>query len=618
MTKFNITFLFTLLLGGAMLQAQGTFFSEDFDGGLPSDWMAVEVVGNGMEGSNWQYTTTGPARLYTGLPGPIESTTASNGWMLFDSDINCSGAQDAYLITPAIDGSDKNVVFLEFESAYGTFNDEVSVLVTTDIDAPYEEWTEFILYPDIEANDTGGDANPDFISLNLSSAAAGEAVFYIAFRFHADATTTNGGNGSIGCGYHWQIDDIVVTDADPRPANDLMVNPFFAMAPNAIVPASQVGSFGFIADIENNGSTAQTGANLNVSITNDDTNTEVFSTDMAYPAFEVDQLIENIFFPESFTPVASPASYTGTYTITIDGQTDDVPENNTQTFNFEVSDTLFSKSAVPAGSIDLPDINYAWGNIYYVPNGAGYFARYMSFGYANPSVAEGESVTTFLLKWNGDLNGDGMANENEYDPAPVAFSAYTFTGNEADFEIITIPVDLDGEAIPLEDDTYYMVVASFEPSNGADLHPLVSIDDYAATQFIADSLGNGGYVGAYDPGLTHNYELRIWDIHPYVTLSISDNPNLTKTSHLLSEDNKIDIAPNPVSDELRLDLNLVTTAENLDIEIYDVMGRTIKKEQFTKVKTQSMAYDVRQWESGTYFLRVTTKEGIRTKRFVVK
>lgn len=620
MTKFNFTFLLAFLFCCGMLQAQGSFFSEDFDGGLPADWTAIEVVGDGGTASNWMHTTTGPGGAFA--TPPIASTTASNGWMIFDSDLNCSGAQDAYLVSPALDGSDKNVVFVEFESYYRSFNDAVSIQVTTDLSLPYTEWSEFLIYPTIGATDVAaGGANPDLVTINITSAAAGQPVFYVAFRFLADASTQNGGNGD-GCAYNWQIDDVAVTDADPRPANDLMVNSFFAIPPNFATPASQVESFGFMADIENGGSSAQTGANLNVTIENSSNSMEVFNTDLAYPEFAVDQLIENVFVPEAYTPAAETGVFSGAYTLTLDGQTDDVPENNTRTFDFVVTDTLFSKGNTPTTATRAAaDESYSWGNIYYVPNGAGYYARYMSFGYSNAADAAGESVTTFLFKWDGDTNEDGIANEDEYGAAPIAFNSYTFTGNEPANTIITLPVDLDGNAIELEDDSYYMVVTRFDTDVATELFQLATDDiDYFAMQFMSDSLGMPRYAGALDVGNTNEYSLTGFgfDIQPYVTLSVSDNPSLTKTSNILSAANRIEIAPNPVSDEFRLDLDFVSTAENVTIEIYDVMGRTLKTEQFTKLRTQSMTYDVRQWQSGTYFLRVTTEEGIRTKRVIVK
>ena len=615
MLRFKL-FTFLVLFSCSMSQmiGQGVFFSEDFDGGLPDDWTLLEVLGDMSASSNWVYTTTGPAGSFA--TDPLQSTTADNGWMIFDSDLNCSGGQDAWLISPMIDASDKNVVFLEFESYYRTFNDQSTIQVSSDM----VNWEEFIVFPGIAANDFGGGGdNPHQLTINITSAAAGRDTVYVAFRFLSDGTIQNGGNLD-GCGYNWQIDDVALTDADPRPANDLEITNFYAVAPNAKTPASQVGAFSFLADIQNVGSAPQTAANLTISITNDDTGNEVFSDQINYTDIEIDEVLENFFFDNSFTPDPSPATYTGSYVLEIDGVEDDIPDNNVENFFFEVTDTTFSKSLSSTTSVRPADSNsYTWGNVYYVPNGAEMYARYLSFGYSDASTIAGQSVTTYVYKWEGDTNESLEAEPEEYAEAPIAFNSYTFDGSE-DNQIITIPVDLDGESVLLEDDSYYIVAVEYQAEGTDEINMLASEEnDYTNAWFISDSLDMPTqWAGALDVGNTGSFSLVGFgfDIVPVVDLHIGTGP--TKTTNLLSEDNIIEVNPNPVDEILFLNMKLTKVAEQVELKVFDVVGKTVLSENYLNFQQGQSTFDVKDWQSGAYFLRVTTPQGMRTHKFIVK
>ncbi|HRF37688.1 MAG TPA: hypothetical protein PK198_02775, partial [Saprospiraceae bacterium] len=71
-----------------------------------------------------------------------------------------------------------------------------------------------------------------------------------------------------GWDYFWAIDDIELLNQDLSIQNDMQVNTFFARAPNAITPASQLEPFGFVADVKNNGRLTAASSTLTVSIKN--------------------------------------------------------------------------------------------------------------------------------------------------------------------------------------------------------------------------------------------------------------------------------------------------------------------------------------------------------------
>ncbi len=595
------------------LNAQDAFWSEDFSTGLSSGWNAIEVEGNGSASSNWTYTSTGPSGSFA--PDPIASTTAGNGWFVFDSDLNCTQTnQEAWLVSPRIDASGRANVFLAFETYYRSFDDRPTIEVSVDS----MTWVSYEVFPGITANEFGGDGeNPQNISIDISDVAAGESTFWIAFRFLSSADTPNGGSG-FGCAYAWQVDDVSLSDTDPRPANDMRISTnFFAIAPNAVTPASQVIPFGFLADIENNGSATQPSANLNISITNLDTNEEVFSDDSEYGEMMSDSLAENQAFPNVFTPSNALAAYEGTYTLT-PGNGDDNPVDNTVSFEFAVSDTTFAK-ALSATRVVAPaaDNSYSYGNCYYIADATNLYARNVSFAVGNAEELIGSSVSLLLYKWDGDLNEDGQANLDEYGNAPVAFNAYDFDGSESN-TLITVPVSIDDEGIALESDSYYFIVTQFDaPDAETNLFLLASEERNYNAMWFASTQGDGPiqYASVLDVGNTGDFSYVGfgWDIVPIMQLHVG---GLTATEQILSQANEIAIAPNPTSTQARLDIGL-ETAQEVQIQLFNMQGKRIYTQKLGKVQQHSLDLDVSDFAAGTYFVVVRAEEGIRTTKLVV-
>ncbi|MEM8525736.1 MAG: T9SS type A sorting domain-containing protein [Bacteroidota bacterium] len=184
---------------------QETILTESFNGGLPNGWTAEERQGDGQATANWFWTNSGPSGDFA--VEPINSTSADNGWMLFDSDLNCSQQnQEAWLVSPELDASNLTSVSLQFQTLYRSFNDRPTIEVSTDL----ENWTSFEVFPGVEANTFGSEDNPQIVNIDISSVAANQSTFFVAFRFLSDETTNNGGNLT-GCGYSWQMDDAVIT-----------------------------------------------------------------------------------------------------------------------------------------------------------------------------------------------------------------------------------------------------------------------------------------------------------------------------------------------------------------------------------------------------------------------
>lgn len=623
-----VTAIACLLMSGLSLSAQD-FFIEDFDGGIPDTWTNEVVQGNGEPSAAWVHTTAGPQGPVP--TAPLASTTADNGWVLFDSDLNCNsgGSQDAWLISPAIDASARASVWLTFETYYASFNDRPQIRVGTDLNN-LNSWQSIEVFPGIEANDfggpdPGGNINPVDMRFDLSEFAAGQSNFYFAFQFLADASTTNNGDPTvIACAYSWQIDDVVLTETDPRPANEMGIDPFFAIAPNAITPGSQVEPIAFLADISNNGSAVQSSSTLHLSIRDQD-NMIVYQDSVEYDEIAPDSTAENVIFPSEFTPPPSPNVYTGTYMLSYSGLEEDVlPENNTRSFVFAVSDTLFTKELGATTNIFAADSpNYSYGNVFYVENANDQYIRYVTFGVANADELVDRSVNILVYKWDGEQASPRFIEQDESDVVGVA--NYTFDGTENNV-LLHVPInDIIEGFVTLEDNTYYIPVISYLTNNEQDMALLASEgNDYFATVFLTDSLNRPRFASALNVNGSDDGALDIlgfgYDIVPLVRMSIGDDPpnDIVGIGDPIGlPSNAVNVFPTPASDVVQVSFDLIAEAQG-QITVVDVSGQQVLQRAYKQLFQNTVQIPVSDWPAGSYWMQVQTSEGNAVRRIVVQ
>lgn len=618
MIKF-FTRCFALLLlvtaGATYSFAQGVFFTETFNGGFPANWTSVVRLGNNQPSSAWTYTTDGAQGPFA--TADLASTTASNGWMIFDSDLNCNEGvgQDAWLISPAINASDKSRVFLSFETYYRRFLCRANVRVGTNLNN-LDSWATIDVFPGIANNAFGGgdaSVNPTIKTFNISQWAAGQSTVYFAFQFLSTSAVSS--SALIGCAYNWQVDDVTLTDQDLSVQHDMRVNPFFARAPNAVTPSSQREPFGFIADVQNLGAQTAQSSTLAVSIRNADNNV-IFTSSVNYGSIGPDSTAENVFFPNEFTPPATPGElYTGSYALTLNSATDENPANNTRTFQFAVSDTTFSKElGAGLGGFSATNNNsYSWGNIYFVPNGNGLAANSVSFAIGNATALAGRNITTLLYKWNGDTNGDDQVNPAEYGGAPLAFNSYEVAGTEQG--LITIPVDLDGSQIPLENNAHYMIAIQYATEDNVTMSTLATNQlDYTGMWFYSDSLGRARYASAFDPGNDGTYGL-LFTIVPVVRLNIGP---ITSTKEPALVAGSVSVFPNPANEEVKVAFNLESPSAEVELSIMDASGKVVRTERYQNLYRDQLTINTAQLPAGAYNVRIRTTQGVTVQRIVVQ
>ena len=618
MTK-NFTRLFIIVfafLYCATLNAQ--IFSEDFEGGLPNGWTASQVDGSPVTASsNWIYSTTGPQGMFP--IGAITSTTAGNGYMIFDSDLNCGdGEQDVWLISPSFDASGFDDVVVSFEHFYARFNDQIFLEVSIDGGAT---WEEFELYEELVNNDFAGagiNENPVISNTVISSVAANESDVIIAFRFFSTE----------GCAYSWQIDDVNVTDVNLTPLFDMRVNNnFFAIPQSIITPASQVDpiGIGFLCDVQNIGQLDASGVNLNINISSNSGGV-LHNQNMDYGTVPAGELDENRIFPERFVPPADEnVIFDAAYTISMDS-TDLAPANNQIAFQFAVSDSIFAKEFTlttdggPPGGNVTP---WTLANHFFVPNGDDYTCSSIVFSIGNGTESAGGLVNVYLYEWE-DVNDDGIAQSGERDGSfgglIVANTSYTIQSNDEDVQLVLENWNPSPDnQIRLKDDTHYILAVETSPPAGATEPVLLAgtgVWDYQAMTFLNDSLNTERYGSFWNTTeIGTNVDLNQVIFAPRIRMHI--NEVTVAVDNQLAVENIVNIFPNPVREELNLELDFVETFDEVKIKITDMAGKEILVRNLSNIDQQTSRINTNNLVQGTYTLQVITPKGVRTKRFVV-
>jgi hypothetical protein len=198
LSRFSIITIFLLSIHCSAAYSQSNVIWSD-NLSVPANWTIGNLAGNS---DNWVIGTTPPSGTFP-LP-VIASPTAANGFALFDSDLLCSGNQNAFFKTSQpIDLSGATNVLLVWKEHYQKYFDSTFVEVSLDNNI----WQGLALHTNL--NDNAVTTNPLTYNVDLSSL-AGFAQVWLRFRFYSN-TSVFGPTG--GCGYSWQIDDIVIYDS---------------------------------------------------------------------------------------------------------------------------------------------------------------------------------------------------------------------------------------------------------------------------------------------------------------------------------------------------------------------------------------------------------------------
>lgn len=340
------------------IKSAAPFWTEDFANGIPATWTNSPApwVYRGL--STNPGVTVGSQGAYSGNSSPIASLTASNGFIIFDSDYyDNNGVQGAMgsgmyptphngnLKTSSIDLSQYTDVTVRMHSYFRTFQGQA--FLNFYVNGVYNSRVE--VHADLDVNDA---TTTDAIALaRLPNGVAGNSDVQIEFQF--EGTTQSNVNGS---GYYfWMLDDIElletpahlmeVTDVVHGGWNSIPVTQGFSMD-YTFKPLiqSNANPYTFEMIIANIGSDSLTGAQMNIEVF-DDIQMSVFSSNSVPTTLA--QYDTSVFVAQQ---TYAPANM-GIYNMRFWGSSDSIPYTDTTYMQAIITDTVYGRDyGNPSGS----------------------------------------------------------------------------------------------------------------------------------------------------------------------------------------------------------------------------------------------------------------------------
>ncbi len=452
--------------------------------------------------------------------------------------------------------------------------------------------------------------------------------------------------------YWWIIDNIQVIE---RKDNDMRAQSnFYAIAPSAFMPVTQIDEVRFLVDVLNRGCDTQTNTMVNCTCIDETSGAVVFTEDLAYGSVDADSLAQNKEFLTRFTPPAGVVTtYTCTYTVSSD-EADQNEADNSQSFTFAVTDEMQfrkengrTRSLTPLASAFWEDTDVHWweiGNVFYATSSTGLdeeplYLTSVDFQVNNASVLGDQQVNAWLYAvTDNDFNGL-IDMEDPSEIKRLGVGIYNFTGFESPDTIIT--VNLEQWDVPedliVKANTHYFASIEFQPDI-LDLDMFIAASeeyDYSAAMYVTRSQDDDEITppsSTNDIRYSHGFIvgkdkiLRLQptndlttlnfgdDLVPFVRLNFSDE---LVSNNDLSSDIAVEVYPNPASVEINLNLDIIEAAENLNVQIVDIRGNVVLSRAYDNVQTMKEAYNISHLSDGIYFMHLSSKQGIQTKRFVV-
>ena len=213
------------------------------------------------------------------------------------------------------------------------------------------------------------------------------------------------------------------------------------------------------------------------------------------------------------------------------------------------------------------------------------------------NVTGGSSNMTY--EWNGEITDKDISGLSAGDYSLQVF----FAGCQRSFAMTInepLPLIAEGRQIKKEDDTWQVML---EIEGG--ITPYEINWSNGSTGFVIEGqeLGTELTFSIKDAnGCTYSDNIQVG----IGTVGISD-----ELTNLL----EFNLFPNPTDNQLNV---LVGFPQQVDanIEIFDVTGRIMKRQSF-ETATIATSFDVSQFASGTYWLKLSSNGKIASKKFVV-
>lgn len=604
----RIFYLLTLLALAFPMQAQSSFWSENFANGLPNGWTTTDGSG---QNAIWTWCSDptagnnepGCSPVWgdnTNQQDPFQATTATNGFMTVDSDEYGNLAADhvSRLTTGVIDCSGKSAVYVKMQSHIGVYtysaDDNAILRVSTD----QVNWSSYPIFNGLTTQ-VRWSANPEISIVNISDVAANQPVVYIQWQWTGNYD------------YMWDLDDIELFDQNPTPKHDVALGDIFYPASSFATPASELrtDTFGFYAYVTNRGTDTQTNVKLKVAVT-DATGGLLYSdstTIGSLPSGYIDSLIT---LNGSYAPELPNGDYTITYSISADS-TDLRQENNSKSTNFLATASSFAKEDGPEQYFRPATLTDPWYicNYYRMSKSSQEQYRALSVDFTHTSndteVAINEiEAAIYLLKVKDGID-DNLNNLDDSDFLAsfdwVGIGEYIADETTVDDGSIKSSELLDlgsGESgVTLEQGGRYMAAIAYAGVNRFVFHAYNDDNKY----FFTSTLHYGSSFFTFGP-----------DVNAVLRLNLG---LVSTTDERPLADQAMVVTPNPVVDRLNLSIQL-DQVQPVTVTVADLSGKVIITQDVEQVQQEVLSFNLPKLAAGTYLARIATPEGTLTKKFI--
>lgn len=531
-------------------------WSNDFS--TPGQWTISNNVGNS---DNWVIGTGVPSGAYA-IDG-IESTTAANGFALFDSDLLCSGNQnaDVYYSTP-IDLTGYPNVKVTFESMYRRFQGNCYVIASTD----GTTWTQVQVHTTIAVN--GTTANPAITSADVSAIVGGSSTAYIGFRYIG------------GCDYAWMVDDVKIQTVDDYDLEAVGLywgseGAWGVRMPYYQVPNDQVTDIFFSGVVKNAGVMDIT--DVNFAVANGHTSASAPGTlnSGATDTFDV---------AAEFATPSTNNNYTFDFTLSTPGNTEPNLVNNAYTSTtVSVNDFIYARDmgTLVGGSFNQGE-GFEVGNVFDIVNATDIYGVDVVI---NGNTNVGAQIFAKLY----------AIGETELTQYMGESDIYTVTnadlGNKVTLPLLEAPFALDANT------PYIVVVGTYGDGGATDDLVVGTSGQSSPTQEEQNSY----YYDATDQ--TWYYTTAT----PMVRMNF--NPSLSINS--VSELEGVKVYPNPSEGIINItnDLNVENT-----IVVTDVTGKIVA----STVASSATTLNLSNAGTGIYLVTIANANGKKVERVVIK
>ena len=635
--------------GGGAILFQETF-SNGFDGSNgngawtvednanDSLWAWVMPGGQGVYADGNATGTAHPGGEFSTNIGALASTTASDGWMIFDCDFYntpiASGYQDTEgaLVSPSLDFTDNASVIVSWESyfRYCCFPYAPVYLEVGTTEDGVTSWTTFDAHGSFIESANSASANPLPVSMDVSCVAANMDSVNLRFAYRQAPET-----GTAYSHYYWGIDDVLVTSNDV--VNDIEITQVtngdvFSVWEYRLTPLEQAiasANGGMVAGVmyRNVGTENQTNVQVLVEVL-DDAGAVVNSTtaliDTVYtfanastcPANTQDTLYVNTNWEPSVV-----GDYGLRITMTSE-QEDASPANNVLAKDVLYTDDMYGHDDVslldaelrPRESDDIPDFfdPTGYGSFFTCPNpGSVAYGVAVRFGPNSGLTIAGDEddleFETRLYTLDGSAGITDSPFEAAYWVYDVAWSNPAETSEIETYLEFDDPIDLETWEIGIGGNYYFAAVMD-EFGSATELTVLAQ-----ANSDSDNSTGNFNQTGAGD---------FVWFTSQTATPAVRLITSEREAIELLAANHGIRLEqnmPNPAlgTTTIRFELG---QSHDVELEVRDAMGRLVTSNDMGTLGAGSHTWDLNLsgWASGMYTYTLKA-DGLRTtKKLTVK